>query len=304
MSTDVRPFRPEDEPDLRRVMEASLAFDRFPGHTAWDLSSEADSIVATPDAAALALEDGIVCGFVAPRHEQLTVHPDHRRRGHGRRLFEAGLAIAARAGLAEIRLYVPTTPASLAFARAMGMAYRSSLWRFGLAAGSDAPAPEWPTAVAVCPIGDWLPLPRYVDLLNASFADHPSPISWTLEEIERRHARPDHDPTMMVLVAPVDRPDEPIAFARFALAPEEDGADGAAGALPVGDVRLIGVLPEWRGRGLGRELLRWAVAELRVRGAGRIQLSVEAENERALGLYRRAGFEPLVEWPHWVRPIW
>ena len=293
-------------------MEASLAFDRFPGHTAWDLSSEADSIVATPDAAALALEDGVVCGIVAPRHERLTVHPAHRRRGHGRRLFEAGLEIAASAGLAEILLYVPTTTASLAFARAMGMAYRSSLWRFGLAAGSNLPAPEWPADVAVRPLGDWLPLPRYVDLLNTSFADHPSPISWTIEEIERHHARPDYDPTTTMLVAPIERPDDPIAFARIALGPAEDdtdgedgedGEDGAPDALPVGDVRLIGVLPDWRGRGLGRELLRWAVAELRLRGAGRIQLSVEAENERALGLYRRAGFEPLVEWPHWVRPV-
>ena len=157
-----------------------------------------------------------------------------------------------------------------------------------------------------------------MDLLNTSFADHPSPISWTIEEIERHHARPDYDPTTTMLVAPIERPDDPIAFARIALGPTEDDTDGAADtdgapdahgspdedcALPVGDVRLIGVLPEWRGRGLGRELLRWAVAELRLRGAGRIQLSVEAENERALGLYRRAGFEPLVEWPHWVRPV-
>jgi ribosomal protein S18 acetylase RimI-like enzyme len=45
------------------------------------------------------------------------------------------------------------------------------------------------------------------------------------------------------------------------------------------------------------------VAQLRARGASRIQLSVEAENDLALGLYRRAGFEPLVEWPHWSRPV-
>jgi ribosomal protein S18 acetylase RimI-like enzyme len=62
-------------------------------------------------------------------------------------------------------------------------------------------------------------------------------------------------------------------------------------------------MPEWRGRGLGRELLRWGVAELRKRGAGPIQLSVEAENDLALGLYRRTGFEPVVEWPNWTYPV-
>jgi hypothetical protein len=45
------------------------------------------------------------------------------------------------------------------------------------------------------------------------------------------------------------------------------------------------------------------VAQLRSRGAGCIKLSVEAENELALGLYRRTGFEPVVEWPHWVCPV-
>jgi ribosomal protein S18 acetylase RimI-like enzyme len=63
------------------------------------------------------------------------------------------------------------------------------------------------------------------------------------------------------------------------------------------------VLPRWRGRGLGRELLRWGIALCRARGAERIELSVEALNERALGLYRTDGFEPTIEWPHWIRRV-
>jgi len=59
---------------------------------------------------------------------------------------------------------------------------------------------------------------------------------------------------------------------------------------PLGDINLIGVLPTWRGRGIGRALLQWGVAELRARGAARIELSVEAANERATGLYRAHGF--------------
>ena len=61
----------------------------------------------------------------------------------------------------------------------------------------------------------------------------------------------------------------------------------------------IGVLPGHRGRGLGRELLRWGVLHLRARGAGPVQLAVEALNDRALDLYRRHGFRASVEWPHW-----
>jgi mycothiol synthase len=298
MNAGIRPFQPKDEPAIRRVMLASLKFDHFPGFTAWELDEELASMFVAPDRVAVAVEDGLVCGYVGPRQEDLTVHPDHRRRGHGRRLFDAGLDIAAKHGKDEIRLYVPPTDAAQAFARSVGLSYRSSLWQFILAPATVVPEPVWPDGVAVRTMGDWVDLTKFVALLNAAFADHPSPITWTLDEIEYAHSRPDFDPGTILLACPADRPDEPVAFVRtFAGPPQVDGA------APVGEIRVVGVLPEWRGRGLGRELLRWGVARLRACGAGPIQLSVEAENKLALGLYRRTGFEPAVEWPHWTRRV-
>jgi mycothiol synthase len=298
MSTDIRPFRPADEPALRRVMEASLEFDAFPGFTADEIDHEVVSMVGAPDGIALAVEDGVVCGFVSPRHENLTVHPQYRRRGHGRRLFATGMDLAAKAGSDEIDLFVPLSGPARPFAQAMGLSYRSSLWLLELTPGIAVPEPALPAGVVARAPGDWLPLQRYVDLMNAAFADHPSPLSWTVDEIEHAQAQPGFDPTTSLLVSPADRPEEPVAFVRAFLAPPE--SDDPA---PVGQVRLIGVLPQWRGRGLGRELLRWGVAQMRSHGAVRIQLSVEAENELALGLYRRTGFEPTVEWPHWTCPM-
>lgn len=52
----------------------------------------------------------------------------------------------------------------------------------------------------------------------------------------------------------------------------------------------LGVLPEFEGRGLGRQLLASAEVRARTAGAGRITLTVDAENERAMRLYERAGF--------------
>jgi mycothiol synthase len=279
-------------------MEAALRIDAYPGFNAWDLNREAISILATPDDVVVALEGDLVCGYVSPRYEDLTVHPEFRRRGHGRRLFAAGLDLAARTGLAEFQLYVPHDGPGRAFAEAMGMAYRSSLWRLDLPPTTAVLRPAFPPDVLVRPIGGWLPLAALVDLVNACFVDHPSPISWTLGQIELAHSQPDFDPSSVLLVSPLGRPDVAVAFARTALGPAEEDD-----TRPVGEIRLLGVLPEWRGRGLGRELLRWGVARLRTAGAGRIQLSVEAQNERALGLYHRAGFEPAVEWPHWTRPV-
>lgn len=298
MSASIRPFRLEDEAALRRVMEAALAVDAYPGFNAWDLDNEAVSIVGAPRGVAVAVEGDAVCGYVSPHHEDLTVHPDFRRRGHGRRLFAAGIELAANAGWEEVRLYVPLSGGGQAFARAMGMAYHSSMWLMYLAPETVVPEPTMPTDVVARALGDWLPLQRFVDLLNAAFADHPGPVSWTLAQIAYGHGRPDFDPTSIMLVSPTDRPEDPVAFARTAVGPPEGGE-----RAPVGEIRLIGVLPKSRGRGLGRELLRWGVARLRAQGAGRIKLCVEAENELALGLYRRTGFEPTVEWPHWTSPV-
>ena len=294
---EVRPFTAEDEPAVRRVMTESLVFDAFPGFSMGDLEAEALSMLARPSAIAVAIDDGLVCGYVGTKQEDLTVHPNYRRRGHGRRLIQAGLEIVRREGKPELLLYVATTGAAEAFARAMGMTYRSSLWRFELPAAAEVAEPAFPPEFVCQALGDWLPIERYVDLMNVSFAEHPTPLSWTVDEIRFVQAR-GVDESGVLFVCPTDRPTEPIAFTRTVLVPPED----AGSTDPIGEVRLIGVLPEWRGRGLGRELLRWGVAHARRCGAGVVRLSVEAENERALGLYRRNGFEPLVEWPHWALP--
>lgn len=52
------------------------------------------------------------------------------------------------------------------------------------------------------------------------------------------------------------------------------------------DIMRLGVLPAWQGRGLGTDLLKQAVAQ-----AEHSMLTVLPENERALRLYRRHGFE-------------
>jgi RimJ/RimL family protein N-acetyltransferase len=52
----------------------------------------------------------------------------------------------------------------------------------------------------------------------------------------------------------------------------------------------MGLLPEWRGRGVGRRLLEATLAQARRSGFKRIELDVHADNPRAIALYERAGF--------------
>ena len=59
-----------------------------------------------------------------------------------------------------------------------------------------------------------------------------------------------------------------------------------------GEIYIIGVIPSWEGRCLGRGLVAIGLEYLaEVRHARKAMLFVESTNERALQLYDRLGFD-------------
>ena len=52
----------------------------------------------------------------------------------------------------------------------------------------------------------------------------------------------------------------------------------------------MGLLPAWRGRGIGERLIHGALDAARAAGFERVELSVYARNARAMALYRKVGF--------------
>jgi ribosomal protein S18 acetylase RimI-like enzyme len=76
-------------------------------------------------------------------------------------------------------------------------------------------------------------------------------------------------------------------------------AQGYVGAVqgvmdqgPIGAIQNVGVLPDFRGRGLGRALVRRALAGFSQVGLQRAYLEVTAQNDSAIHLYREVGFRP------------
>jgi len=211
----------------------------------------------------------------------------------------AAVDVERARGHDHLTLYVPAhLEASGRFAAALGFSYVSSLWQFQLDPGVAVPPPAFPSGFDVRrfdPVRD-SDLKAWVAFMQAAFEGHSTPIPWSVEVTRHLHAAPGFDPTGILIVSPANDPRRPVAFARIEV------TSGEADAPPAGEVGLIGVLPAWRRRGLGRELLRWGVTELRRRGAGPIELSVEAANDRATALFRAHGFVPAIEWPHWRLP--
>jgi ribosomal protein S18 acetylase RimI-like enzyme len=62
------------------------------------------------------------------------------------------------------------------------------------------------------------------------------------------------------------------------------------------------VVPEWRDRGLGQDLLAEAMRHAAALGAAAVDLEVDHEHARAENLYRRNGFHPLPR-ARWVRRL-
>lgn len=90
--------------------------------------------------------------------------------------------------------------------------------------------------------------------------------------------------------------------------------DGEPAGLAMGDlqyadenggwVKNLGVLKEYRGRGLGRALLQHALAEFAATGRVKAGLGVDTGNETgALALYESVGMRPLFQADVWERHI-
>jgi len=200
------------------------------------------------------------------RHLELTgmVHPDARRRGIGRALFEAALPICREQEKDRLLLVVPRpSSAGREFALDAGMSYEHSEHALALRTRPDGPAGAELTLRQATPAD----IPVLSELYLDGFGDpHVDPA-----RLDRDRSR-----TLMIELAGE-------AIGTLALAP--DGDRSAIYGFVVGIKQ--------RGKGIGREVLRRVCQEQFDGGAKSVDLEVEVENDRALGLYTSVGFEPV-----------
>ena len=85
-----------------------------------------------------------------------------------------------------------------------------------------------------------------------------------------------------------------VAYLAFTLTLEHGGKAGW--------LEELYVVPEYRGQGIGRELLVAVCAHAAEQGAAAVDLEVDAAHARAAHLYAREGFHPL-DPSRWVRVL-
>jgi len=124
---------------------------------------------------------------------------------------------------------------------------------------------------------------RIADIRNESFVDHYNYAPMPAQRL-RNYLASAHTTFAATFVLDGERT---IGFAMNEDRHPETSKDGKR----EGWVAILGVVNSHRRRGLGRNLLLDSVDWLRSREAERIMLLVDAENEKALGMYKSVGFE-------------
>jgi mycothiol synthase len=120
--------------------------------------------------------------------------------------------------------------------------------------------------------------PAWLELNNRAFASHPDQGSWSPSTLAERERQPWFDPQGFLVH---EKDGRMIAFCWTKV---------HEGDPPLGEIYVLGVDPTAQGHGLGGGMLRAGLAWLARKGLYEAMLYVDADNDRAVQLYREAGF--------------
>jgi ribosomal protein S18 acetylase RimI-like enzyme len=197
------------------------------------------------------------------------VHPETRRRGIGRALLDEIQAESRRHGHDHLLLLCDATSVSgRAFMAAVGARYQSAEYHMELVPATTDRSRPRPEGFHLRPAGV-----ETVDLLTLlqmnSFGDG-------VEETRRGVLRSIQDPTRQYLIGYLDT--EPVGVLRLGRYDK------------FADVTSFRVMPAYRGRGYGRQMLLDAIDRLLIEDWPQICIDVATDNQNALGLYQACGF--------------
>jgi mycothiol synthase len=143
--------------------------------------------------------------------------------------------------------------------------------------------PELPDGFQIRPLDPATEVEAWVSAANAGFADHFEPHQMTADEKRHRMTEPGYLPEIDLVL---------VRDAHQIVGIGTNSTETMANGDKRGWVHLLALLPEYRGRGLGRALLLCSMAGLRQAGFDRAYLGVDSGNESgALKLYTSVGFQ-------------
>ncbi len=213
---------------------------------------------------------------------EVLVDPDHRGRGIGSALVDRLLASARDHGSARFDIWAHhADAASAGLATSYRMHVTRQLWQMATRLGQPAahglaPAPR--AEVRIRSFRTGIDERILIGLIRETFSEHPENAAFDAEDLAARAALPWFDPAAILIAE--DAAGMPIGMHWMKHDAERQ----------IGEVYILAVSPAAQGHGLGEMLLRAGLQQMRDRGIGLAILYVDAENDAAIALYRKAGF--------------
>ena len=135
------------------------------------------------------------------------------------------------------------------------------------------------TDIATTPFRSGADDERWLAVNNAAFADHLEQGGWTQSTLDSRKQEPWFNPNGFLLLK---QGDELAGFCWTKVHLDTSPV--------LGEIYVIAVHPRFSGRGLGRALTIAGLTHLQRSGISTGMLHVDADNQRAVNLYRSLGF--------------
>ncbi|MFD8010253.1 mycothiol synthase [Streptomyces sp. NPDC058955] len=206
---------------------------------------------------------------------ELVIHPDQRGRGHGRALGTALLGASGK----RLRVWAHGgKPSARHLAQVLGLTLFRELRQLRRPlAPLDIPEPVLPEGVTIRTFVPGQDDAAWLAVNAAAFAHHPEQGSLTQRDLDDRIAEPWFDPKGFFLA---ERNGELVGFHWTKVHAEER----------LGEVYVVGILPEAQGGGLGKALTATGLRHLAAEGLPTAMLYVDADNTAAVRVYEGLGF--------------
>ncbi len=272
----------------------------------WNLETDT-RVVFAPDGQMAAYEE--VWNVTTPKVRPFLwgrVHPDHMNRGIGAHLVqwaEARLREDIDQAPEGTQIVIQTgfetnDQAACALMESQGYKVTRYFWRMEVEFDAPPPAPQWPEGITVRTIQPGEDEREGYRVARTAFRDHWGHLDVPFEEAYERWEN---------MIIKADDYDRTLRF----LAMDGDAIIGTSFCMPrpfdnsdMGWVGTLGVLREYRGRGIAKALLLHSFGEFYRRGQKRVGLGVDAANPTgATKLYESVGMRATREFANYGKEI-
>jgi mycothiol synthase len=210
----------------------------------------------------------------AGRHVmELVVAPSHRRSGNYALMLEGAVALAREEGGTALRVWI-FHPGVVATAISLGFREERQLLRLERRLPVIEKA-DYPDGVEVSTFRPGLDTQQLLELNRLAFANHPENGTWGERDVADRMGQEWFSPRNVLMAWRGDR------LVGFNWLKQVD---------QLGEIYVLAVDPALQGGGLGRALVLDGLQRLSDLGCELACLYVDADNQRALRLYRSLGF--------------